>query len=109
MIDVVLSLFTLLLDGLSVVFGGRRRFDFRETVASESGGFALGVERRKNQPYLEIRVRTRLGTGREHYRLTPDEYERFVGDHATAAAFAAECRNGTHDDRRFVTGRRRRG
>lgn len=109
MIDVVLNLFMLLLDGLSVVFGGRRRFDFRETVTSDSGGFALGVERRKNQPYLEIRVRTRLGTGREHYRLTPDEYELFVGDHAAGTAFAEECRNGTHDDRRIFTGRRRRG
>ncbi|RUQ99047.1 hypothetical protein [Labedella endophytica] len=104
-IEVLFNLAMMVLDALSVFFTGRRRFDFRGTDASEDGGFTLGLERRKNHPYLEIRVKTAIGTGREHYRLTAEEYGRFLNDHAAGAAFAEECRVEQHDDRLF---RRRR-
>ena len=100
-LEIVLNVGMMLLDALSIVFTGSRRFDFRETVASKESGFALGIERRKNARYLEIRVKNTLGTGRRHYRLTLEEYGRFLDDHTAAASFAAECRDGRHDDRLF--------
>ena len=106
MFDVLANLGILVLDALSLL-PGRRRFHFRQTVASAAGRFALGIERRSGSPYLEIRLRTALGIGCEHYRLTPEEYERFLGDPAAAAAFAGECREQAHDARRFIPRRRR--
>jgi hypothetical protein len=107
-LDLLLNLGILLMDGLSILLTGNRRFDFRERVSSDDGGFALGIERRKNVPYLEIRVGTRLGTGRERYRLAAAEYGQFLDDHTAGAAFAEECRAGTHDARRFIPRRRAR-
>jgi hypothetical protein len=106
--EVLGNLGMMVLDALALV-PGRRRFDFRETVASREGRFTLGVERRSGVPYLETRVRTSLGVGREHYRLSGDEYARFRDDHAAAAQFADECRAEAHDERRFIPRRPVRG
>lgn len=104
-IEVLSNLGMMLLDALSVLFTGGRRFDFRPTLVSTTGGFAIGIERRTNTPYLEIQVERVIGTGRELYRLTAEEFDRFLHDREAGAAFADECRTEQHDDRLF---RRRR-
>lgn len=108
MFEVLANLGVVVMEALALI-PGRRRFDFRQTISSEdAGGFAAGIERRKNLPYLEIRVKTALGTGREHYRLAPEEYGHILNDRSAGAAFAAECREGRHDDRLFRPRRRAR-
>lgn len=101
MIDVLLNAGIVALDALSLVTP-RGRFNFRRTLSSDDGSFFLGLERRRKTPFLEILVSTRLGRGREHYRLTTEEYATFFTDRASAHAFAEECRRGVHDARRFI-------
>jgi hypothetical protein len=81
----------------------------RTAFISHEHAYSLGTVEDSGHPYLSIPVTFGAIDTSELYGISPDELERFQADPVAAAAFAAECRQHLHDDRRLGTPGWRRG
>ena len=71
---------------------------YKDTHVACDKHYSLGVRTEDGVRYLEIPVSNRLIDYLEYYRLTEDQYTKFMSTPACAATFADECRRLEHDD-----------
>ncbi|WP_226654087.1 hypothetical protein [Leifsonia sp. LS1] len=60
--------------------------------------FSLGTDVGSGTPYASLPVSNGVVDYEEYYRLSPEQYARFLADPGTALAFVEECRRHEHDD-----------
>ncbi|MBB3602531.1 hypothetical protein FHT40_002164 [Mycolicibacterium sp. BK556] len=72
------------------------RFD--DTFISREDRFSLGIEINEGIHYASFPVSIGVVDYEEYYRLTLDQYERFMSDHEAALNFVESCRRQEHDD-----------
>lgn len=82
---------------------------FVETYISQEQRYAIGIDQKVGGHYLAIPVSNGVVDYDEHYRLTPDQYQGFSRDSASALEFVEECRRREHDDQLIYPPSDRRG
>ncbi|UAJ81653.1 hypothetical protein IT072_17560 [Leifsonia sp. ZF2019] len=60
--------------------------------------FSLGTDADSGTPYASLPVSNGVVDYEEYYRLSPEQYARFLADHGAALAFVEDCRRHEHDD-----------
>lgn len=71
---------------------------FSDDYVSREGRYSLGRDQTTGDYFLSVPVANRMVDYEEYYRLTPDQYSRFIADAAAARVFADACRDRRHDD-----------
>jgi hypothetical protein len=82
---------------------------FENAFVSREHRYSLGLETESGLHYAAIPVSNQLVDYIERYKLTDDEYERFLGDQAQAIEFVESCRRHEQDERLFLQPGRDRG
>jgi hypothetical protein len=72
--------------------------DPRDEYVSREERFSLGVDGGSGVPYASFPVSTGVVDYEEYYRLTAEQYARYLADPAAALAFVEEARRREHDD-----------
>lgn len=75
---------------------------FETVVTSRENRYSLGVEVDSGLHYVAIPVSNKLVDYTEYYKLSGDEYERFVSDPHQAVEFVESCRDRNQDHRLFM-------
>lgn len=75
---------------------------FETVVTSRENRYSLGVEMDSGLHYVAIPVSNQLVDYVEYYKLSGDEYERFMRDPHQAAEFVESCRDRSQDQRLFM-------
>jgi hypothetical protein len=75
---------------------------FEKAFVSREHRYALGLEAESGLHYVAIPVSNQLVDYMEAYKLTDDEYERFLGDQTQALEFVESCRRREQDERLFM-------
>jgi hypothetical protein len=71
---------------------------FEDTYFSPEDRYSLGIESTSGRHYASIPVSNGIVDYEEHYEITPEQYEVFSGNRATAIEFVESCRRHEHDD-----------
>ncbi|WP_082953290.1 MULTISPECIES: hypothetical protein [unclassified Mycobacterium] len=71
---------------------------FDDTYFSLEDKYSIGVESISGGYYASIPVSNGIVDYEEYYRLTSDQYCRFLDDRRAAIEFIEGCRKGEHDD-----------
>lgn len=83
------------------------RYD--ETHFSQEHRFAIGIDRKTDEFYLAIPVSNGAVDYDEEYHITPEQYESFSADLASALDFVEGCRRREHDAQLIYPPSDRRG
>lgn len=75
---------------------------FEKAFVSREDRYSLGVETQSGLHYAAIPVSNQLVDYMEYYKLTDDEYKRFLGDPTQAVEFVESCRDRKQDQRLFM-------
>jgi hypothetical protein len=75
---------------------------FEKAFVSRENRYSLGVEVESGVHYAAIPVSNQLVDYMEYYKLSDDEYERFLGEPSQALEFVESCRNRQQDQRLFM-------
>lgn len=70
----------------------------RDEYVSREERFSLGVDADSGERYASFPVSNGVVDYEEYYRLTAEQYARFLADPAAALAFVEEARRHEHDD-----------
>jgi hypothetical protein len=75
---------------------------FEKAFVSRENRYSLGVEVESGVHYAAIPVSNQLVDYMEYYKLTDQEYERFLDEPSQAVEFVESCRNRQQDQRLFM-------
>lgn len=71
---------------------------FDVTYYSRDDGYLIGVELTSGRHYASILVSNGVVDYEEYYKLTEDQYRKFLDDRKSAIEFIEACRRREHDD-----------
>ncbi len=75
---------------------------FEKAFVSREHRYSLGMEVDSRVHYAAIPVSNQLVDYMEYYKLTDEEYERFLDEPSQAVEFVESCRNRQQDERLFM-------
>lgn len=75
---------------------------FQNTFVSREDRYSLGVEEESASHFAAIPVANRMVDYIESYKISDEEYAKFLDDPAAAREFVESCRRREQDDRLFL-------
>lgn len=93
----------------SLISTESRKVKFEKAFVSKENRYSLGLETDSGMHYVAIPMSNQLVDYMERYRLSDDEYERFMTNQSQAVEFVESCRRREQDERLFMQPGKDRG